>query len=416
MGDRPIDRAAVVLWVIIPVAVAMAGVAGLGIGAIPALSALGAAGAIVLSEFVRVPTRSEVHLTPALAVVAALPIIHPIGPTSFVRDLCGLMSAVAVGSGVAWVLRIARGAERHEAMVVVVRRLTSALVYLTVFAWTGRVLTLLGGYVDLLAIAAGIGAAFVSEIAVGILLRSGPPLDSRLHLARRESADVTAYAMVMVAGAWGGYVWLETGVWALLIGSLVYFFVDRAFRRLHDARTTYDETIRSLARIPEVANQVVDGHADRTADLAVAVARRYRVGPEEVDLIQRSALLHDIGRISMNDPGVAGLGATDAEIAGWGAEIVREASLGPEADIIARQCDVFRHPGLPAETDLPLGSRVVKVCSAYDQGVHDMGLSPLESMERLHRGSVYDFDPGVVDRLREVLEARGAFSTRTSTS
>ena len=414
MGDRLIDRAAAVLWVVIPVAVAMAGVAGLGIGAIPAVSALGAAGAIVLSELVRVPTRSDVHITPALAVVAALPIIHPLDLANFVRDLAGLMSAVAIGSGVAWVLRIARGAERHEAMVVVVRRIGSALVYLAAFAGKGRVAMLLGEYVDLLAIAVGIAAAFVVEMVIGILLRPGPPLDSRLHLARRESADVAAYATVMVAGAWGGYVWLETGAWALVIGSLVYLFVDRAFRRLHDARSTYDETIRSLARIPEVANQVVDGHADRTADLAVAVARRYRVGPDEVDLIQRSALLHDIGRISMNDPGVAGLGATDAEIAGWGAEIVKEASLEPEAEIIARQCDVFRHPGLPAETDLPLGSRIVKVCSAYDQGVHEMKMSPLESMERLHRGSVYDFDPGVVDRLREVLEARGAFGTRAS--
>lgn len=408
MAERLVDRAVEVLWVTVPVAVAMLGAAWFGSSPMGLAMSMLAVTGIVLSEFVRLPARSGMDMTPAVAVVAALPVVHPTGRR--LGDVIGLMSVVAVGVGIAWVVRIARGAGRHRAMVDVMRRITSAAVYFVVFDWVLEVASPLGGYADLVAVAAGLMVAFVVEILVGIVLRPGPALDSRVHLAGREFTDLAAYATVMVIGAWSAYVWIETGVWVLAIGLVLYLFVDRAFRRLHAARTTYDETIRSLARIPEVARQVTEGHADRTADLAAAVARRYRVGPEHVELIRRAALLHDIGRISMNDPGVAGLGATDAEIAGWGAEIVGEASLAEEANIISRQCDVFRHPGLPPESDLPLGSRIVKVCSAYDQGVHDLDLSPLEAMERLHRGSVYDYDPGVVDRLRDVLEARAAFS------
>ena len=36
-------------------------------------------------------------------------------------------------------------------------------------------------------------------------------------------------------------------------------------------------------------------------------------------------------------------------------------------------------------------------------------ISPLEAMEKLHRGSVYDYDPDVVAVLRRMLERRGEF-------
>ena len=55
-------------------------------------------------------------------------------------------------------------------------------------------------------------------------------------------------------------------------------------------------------------------------------------------------------------------------------------------------------------------SKIIKVASAYDQAVHEMHLSPLEGLERIHRGSAYDFDPDVSASLRRVLVQRGVIA------
>ena len=78
--------------------------------------------------------------------------------------------------------------------------------------------------------------------------------------------------------------------------------------------------------------------------------------------------------------------------------------------IVRRQHEPFRSPGEVSNPDLPLASRIIKVCSAYDESVHEMGFSPLEALERIHRGTVYDFDPDVVRELRAVLERRGTLN------
>ncbi len=405
------SRLGSIVSIAVPFAAAMVGAALLGSGPQPLGWSLLTALLVVVTELFRVPGRSGMRLTLAMAVMAALPIVRPPTSETFLGDVAGLVAPIAVGVVVVWVYRTTRNEDPHQVLVDTVRRVAGSAAYLVIFPVTRFELgSWVGGYGDLVAIVAAMIAAFSIEILVGLTFRFRPRLESRSAIVRRELSDLAAYLTLVSIGAWGGYVFLQFGPWVVPVGAMLYLFADRAFRRLADARQTYDQTIRALARIPEVADQVAEGHADRTAALVSNVAQRYRIGPDEVELIVRAAYLHDIGRISMNDPGVAGLGATDAEIAGWGAEIVREAALDREAELIARQCEVFRHPGQSAVTDVPLGARIIKVCSAYDQGVHELGMSPLESMERLHRGSVYDYDPEVVDRLRAVLEAHDGFT------
>ena len=51
-------------------------------------------------------------------------------------------------------------------------------------------------------------------------------------------------------------------------------------------------------------------------------------------------------------------------------------------------------------------SKIIKVASAYDQAQIEHGLSPIESLERIHQGSAYEFDPKVAASLRRVLVFR----------
>lgn len=77
------------------------------------------------------------------------------------------------------------------------------------------------------------------------------------------------------------------------------------------------------------------------------------------------------------------------------------------AEVVAAQHHPYRRPGEERDPDLPLASKILKVSAAYDGGMIT-GLSSLESIEALHRGAAYDYDPEVVACLRRVLERRSS--------
>ena len=116
------------------------------------------------------------------------------------------------------------------------------------------------------------------------------------------------------------------GWWALPVALLPYSFAHGAFRRFQETRSTYRQTIRALAQIPEVAGLNLTGHSDRTAELAVAMAKELGLSPEEVEDVEFAALMHDIGHITLNDPIVMEQGWTKEDLARWGAEIIAGAA------------------------------------------------------------------------------------------
>jgi response regulator RpfG family c-di-GMP phosphodiesterase len=123
--------------------------------------------------------------------------------------------------------------------------------------------------------------------------------------------------------------------------------------------------------------------------------------------VEQAALLHDIGRIVLNDPAVAAGGYSTRDLAQWSAAIVAEVRhLQPVAEIVADHYRPFRNPGEGRDGGLPVGPHVVKVASAYDVSVGG-GMSPRDALEVLHLGSAYDYDPEVVGALRRILQRRG---------
>ena len=75
--------------------------------------------------------------------------------------------------------------------------------------------------------------------------------------------------------------------------------------------------------------------------------------------------------------------------------------------LVEAQHRPYRSPGIESDPDVPMASKIIKVCSAYDQGHVELELSPIESLERIHQGSAYEFDPVVAASLRRVLVYRG---------
>jgi HD-GYP domain-containing protein (c-di-GMP phosphodiesterase class II) len=232
---------------------------------------------------------------------------------------------------------------------------------------------------------------------------------SRRYLWLLAVKDWPVVLSLLTTGALFGFAWSELGFWAIVIAGIPYGFAHLAFYRSQESRRTYGQTIRALSRIPEVAGLSPKGHSDRTSGMAVEVGQDLGMTPDEVTDLQYTALMHDIGRITLNEPSILKMGFTDEDIARWGAEIVAEAPyLSHVAALVRQQHQPYRRPGEERDLELPMASKIIKATSAYDHATMELGFSPLEALEVLHRGAAYDFDPDVVQAVRRVLERRKA--------
>ena len=195
------------------------------------------------------------------------------------------------------------------------------------------------------------------------------------------------------------------GWWAVPVAAIPYAISHVSFSLLASTRQTYGQMIRALSRLPEVAGLSPDGHASDTAMLASTMARSMGMHPHDVTRLEYAALLHDIGRITVEE---AAEEPDSSDLARWGAEIIRQAPyLGRVADHVEDHAAPYRRPGEGDDPSIGLESRIIKVAAAYDKAHRSHQLAPLEALEVLHRRTAYDYDPAVVARLRAVLRRSG---------
>lgn len=375
-----------------------------------------AAATLVLASLVNVATsNSGNRFTMGLAAAAAIPVVFS-GPTGV--DLAGTLAAYGVGLAVVWALRFSRGEEHVDLLPTLVRRFGGYVTYAVVYAAmrVGVLSDLSGGWEDLLPFAVALIAWLAVEVFLRAMLVLGPRELSRAYLARALLYDLNVFVGLALTGALFGELYqANLGWWAAPIALLPYSFAHSAFKRFQETKVTYKQTIRALARIPEVSGLGVDGHADRTTALAASIAKELGLGPSQVEEVEYAALMHDIGRVSLNEPNVIRMGYTDDDIARWSAEIIAESPyLDRVADDVRHQYDSFRKPGEQDDPEISMISRIIKVSASYDWKVHQEAMSPLEALEGLHAGAAYEFDPEVVASLRRLLETRGVLMpTRT---
>ncbi len=375
------------------------------------ISLLIAATALMLASLVGVATsNSGNRFTTGLAVAAAIPFVFS-GDTGV--DLGGTLGAYGVGLAAVWVVRYALGEKHRDLLPMMVRRFGGYVAYAVVYSGmrVGVFSTLSGGWEDLVPFVVAVLAWLAVEVLLRALLILGPRELSRTYLARAIIHDINVFVGLALAGALFGELFPAIGWWALPIALLPYSFAHSAFKRFQETKVTYKQTIRALARIPEVSGLAVDGHADRTTQLATSIAMEMGLGPSQVEDVEYAALMHDIGRVSLNEPNVVKMGYTDDDIARWSSEIIAESPyLKRVAEDVQQQYESYRNPGEQEDPGVSIVSRIIKVSAAYDWKVHKDGRSPLEALEGLHAGAAYDFDPDVVASLRRLLEARGVLT------
>ncbi len=139
----------------------------------------------------------------------------------------------------------------------------------------------------------------------------------------------------------------------------------------------YLQIVQALAASVDAKDKYTHGHSSRVADYAREIAKRAGFGEAEQDSVYMMGLLHDVGKIGIQDAIINKAGRlTDEEFASVkthpavGAEILKNISDYPELMTGARwhheRYDGRGYPdGLSGE-DIPEIARIIAVADTYD--------------------------------------------------
>jgi hypothetical protein len=376
--------------------------------------------AIVIGEMFRVRLPGSRHTAPlatAAELAFAMTVASPYGtPASYRSPLVIAVTALAMMVGLTPDLIRRRPILLPDLAISLVAIAVAALLFREVPFSHGRsALDLQASWPPyFLALVMVLISAFALTIEVILLAlvlaaRSHAPL-----LRTFKDEFMAAFGLTAALSATGAFVALAErplGVVAIPLFLFPLGLTQFAVRRQGAIRRTYGQTIRTLSRLTELGGYTEPGHVSRVATLSLAMGHQLGMSERDVLDLEYAALLHDIGQVALAEPipGGATLLAAPADqrrIAHDGAEIVRQTGvLDNVAVILEAQTTSYRQVRELGE-DLPLSSRIIKVCNAYD----DMaGGSPTPArraaaMERIHLGLGYEYDPRVVDALVRVLE------------
>lgn len=164
------------------------------------------------------------------------------------------------------------------------------------------------------------------------------------------------------------------------------------------------------------------GQLARSAWYARQMATEMGIGPEDHDLIEKGALLHDVGKLAVPEEILQKPGSlSEEEMAvikahpAVGAEIVsRTPELAAIAPIIAHHHEHVDGSGYPdglVGDAIPLISRIVLVSDAVEAMTTERSyksvISLQEALQELHRCSGRQFDKRVVDAFATIVNRRG---------
>jgi hypothetical protein len=224
------------------------------------------------------------------------------------------------------------------------------------------------------------------------------------HGRMADVALVTS-AMLMAISASGVEGHSGMGVWGPVVFTIPLLGAWYSYEHLALIRRTYDQTIRALGAAPELGGMVRDGHAERVADLTVAIGGSLGFSRQELGQLETAALLHHLGQVCLDEPS-DGRPPEPVSIAQAGATILRGTQLlAPAGDIIAAEWMPPREQvGSPPSV---MSGQILKVASAFDELSDGHPERAGLALEALCSAPEYLYDARVLSALEIVLDRHG---------
>jgi len=214
-------------------------------------------------------------------------------------------------------------------------------------------------------------------------------------------------------------VYVEVGIFGILLFFLPLLLARRSFELYTKMRKVYLDTIRALAAAIDAKDPYTKGHSERVAEMSVALAQELNLSDRDIEDIEYTALLHDIGKIGIEDSilGKKG-GLTSQEYEKIKEHTIMGANIIEPVDFLKNSYKAIYHhherfngDGYPdgiKEKDIPLFARIIAVADAYDAMSSDRPyrkkLNKDKILKELKNQSGKQFDPKVVKALFSVLD------------
>ncbi len=187
-----------------------------------------------------------------------------------------------------------------------------------------------------------------------------------------------------------------------------------------------DSGVEAMAAAIDMRDDYTGEHSAEVVRLAALVGERLGLSEKALSELEIAARLHDVGKIGVPDAVLLKEGPLEAaeweimrQHPAWGAQLLcRVPGLKHVSQIVRHAHERWDGSGYPDElssVDIPLESRIISACDAYQAMTSDRpyrnALRPWIAVNELREGAGGQFDPDVVDVLVSELRTERSVST-----
>ncbi len=221
---------------------------------------------------------------------------------------------------------------------------------------------------------------------------------------------------------------------AVTTGKKIY--VNAQFSAIHDAKGIVvggvgivedltEKRMKELERVELLMASLFEKsprekmHSERVAELAVLLGERLEFDASRLEKLRKAAVLHDIGKLNIDGTVLEKPGAlTEDEYHAIknhvqvGYRVLHTVRDYRElAEIVLHHHEFWNGKGYPdqlIENMIPLESRIIGICDAFDAMTNDRpyrkALSQVDAIEELKRNAGSQFDPDIARLFIQILE------------
>ena len=249
-------------------------------------------------------------------------------------------------------------------------------------------------------------------ISCGIAEHSFKPIESTREVMRR--ADMALYE-AKSAGRNCVKVWDKTMSKAINNNDIENEKIKTLQRRIaglsEQTEKVFIQSIWGLVQALEAKDPYTKKHSENVMYYAVGIAKTMKIAPEQIDVILRAAMIHDIGKIGIPDA----ILAKPAKLTPHERRIIEQhpliavrilekmTFLEQEIAIIRHHHEKWNGHGYPdglSNSAIPLGARIMAIADTFDaltsNRTYHKARSVAEAIEILVDSSGYDYAPKVV--------------------
>lgn len=194
-----------------------------------------------------------------------------------------------------------------------------------------------------------------------------------------------------------------------------------------EQQQTYLNTIQALVTAIEASDSYTKGHSERVTRYSVEIGRRFNLPTERLQILERAAILHDIGKIGIDLSLLHKEGKLSAhDIAELHLHPVIGMKILEPIEFLkdVRTCigqhherfDGMGYPNRIKSSEQLFESRIIGVADAFDAMTSDRPYRKALSLEvaitELSENSGTQFDPAVVEIFTSILEEGTFFNSR----